>query len=261
VDISWEVLDGCWRIGSFFGFSVQDFGHRYILKMLVPSNLSTVVRVTLALLLSALPVFYYLRHKDLGYATGFPEALVKGEGATIPKVEDATKGGDVVDEREKEVGLLVQERREVRMKVETGRRLVDYDARLKELESELVIETSGKETIILGEEVSDSDEDEDEDEEDEGRYGMSITKLRRTVVQYRLIQELETDLGEHPFVIAQASRMVKIRSTLLMDLSTALQQAKSAGESGADRVMKVMKIYADMEESAEAVKVLKTLKA
>jgi len=164
----------------------------------------------------------------------------------------------VVGEREEEVGELLQERRDTREKIELGRRLVDYDARLKELETELMIETAGHETIILGEEVSDSEDDEEEEEEG---YGVSIVKLRRNVVHYQLVLGLQKDLGEHPFVAAQAARTAKVRSTLLMDLSTALQQAKSAGASGSGRVMKVMKIYADMEESAEAVKVLKTLKS
>lgn len=169
----------------------------------------------------------------------------------------------VVEERENEVEGLVKERREVRSKIEMGRRLVDYDARLRELESELVIEIQEKETIILGEDVSDSDDDEDDDdeeEEDEGSYGISVAKLKRTVMQYRLLQELEKGLDEHPFIAAQAPRMAKIRGTLLMDLSTALQQAKSAGASGSGRTIKVMKIYADMDESAEAVKVLTALK-
>jgi hypothetical protein len=170
----------------------------------------------------------------------------------------------VVGKREEEVGELLQERRNVREKIEVGRRLVDYDARLKELEAELMIEAAGHETIILGEEVSDSededDEDDNDDEEGEG-YGVSIAKLRRNVVYYRLVLGLQKDLGEHPFVAAQAARIAKVRSTLLMDLSTALQQAKGAGTSGAGRVTKVMKIYADMEESAEAVKVLKTFKS
>ncbi|KAJ4377807.1 hypothetical protein N0V83_000637 [Neocucurbitaria cava] len=167
---------------------------------------------------------------------------------------------DVVEQRELEVAQLLQERRDTRQKIEVGRRLVDYDARLKELESELVIESAGKDTIILGGEVSDSDEDEDEDEEDEGSYGVSITKLRRNVVQYQLILGLQKTLSEHPLITAQAPRIAKVRSTLLMDLSTALQQAKNAGAAGSGRIMKIMKIFADMEESAEAVKVLKSLK-
>lgn len=166
----------------------------------------------------------------------------------------------VVGKREEEVGELLEEKRHVRRKIEVGRRLINYDTRLKELEAELVIETTGQEPIILGEEVSDSDEDEDEDEEEEG-YSVSVAKLRRNVVQYRLVLGLEKELGEHPFVAAQTARVAKVRTTLLMDLSTALQQAKAAGADGSGRVMKIMKIYGDMEESAEAVQVLKSLKS
>lgn len=170
----------------------------------------------------------------------------------------------VVDEREQEVGGLLEERRDVRVRIELGRRLIDYDARLRELEEALDINTAGKQPNGHGvDDVSDSEEeDEDEeDDEDDTSYGVSITKLRRNFMQYRLIQELEKSLGDHPFIAAQTTRITKVRSTLLLDLSTALQQAKSAGASGFGRVMKIMKIYADMEESAEAVKVLKSLKA
>jgi hypothetical protein len=165
----------------------------------------------------------------------------------------------VVDEREQEVGTLLEERRDVRVKIELGRRLIDYDARLRELEEDLEINSAGKE-LSGHDDVSDSEE-EDDDDEDDANYGVSITKLRRNVMQYKLVQELEKNLGDHPFVAAQAIRITKVRSTLLLDLSTALQQSKSAGTAGFGRVMKIMKVYADMEESAEAVKVLKSLKA
>jgi hypothetical protein len=163
----------------------------------------------------------------------------------------------VVEEREQEVGGLLEERRDVRVKIEFGRRLIDYDARLRELEDDLDINTAGKEA---DDDVSDSEEDEDDDDQDDGSYGVSIAKLRRNVMQYRIVQELKKSVGEHPFVTAQAPRMAKVRSTLLLDLSTALQQAKSGAELGSGRVMKIMKVYGDMEEYGEAIKVLKSLK-
>lgn len=166
----------------------------------------------------------------------------------------------VVEDREDEVRMLLGQRRDVRGRIEVGRRLVDYDARLKELESDLLIETSGNEPIILGEEVSDSDEDEEDEDDEEGGYGVSVAKLRRNVMQFRLLMELAKGLEEHPFVAAQESRMLKVRSTLLTDLRTALQQAKSAGANSPGRVVKILRIYADMEESPEAVKVLKSLR-
>ncbi|KAF1941199.1 hypothetical protein EJ02DRAFT_435012 [Clathrospora elynae] len=172
---------------------------------------------------------------------------------------------DGVESREKEVDGLVGERRSIRGAVDVGRRVLEFDKRLKEVEGELMIEPSGLETIILGEDVKDSDDEEEEDEEEgdeeETGYGVSVAKLRRNGLQYRLVLGLEKELGAHPFVVAQAARVAKVRSTLLMDLSTALSQAKGAGAEGSGRVMKVLKIYADMEESAEAVKVLKTLKS
>jgi hypothetical protein len=161
-----------------------------------------------------------------------------------------------VVEREDTVSTLVDERRDIRKQIAVGRALVEYESRLARLEAQLMVESTGKST---DDELSESEEDSDED--NEGAYSMSITKLRKNVQQYRLIQDTAKGVGElHPFIQAQAHRMTKVRNTLLLDLSTALQQAKAAGTDGVDRVMKVMKVYADMDESAEAVKVLKEVK-
>lgn len=161
----------------------------------------------------------------------------------------------LVAEREEEVGVLVQRRREVRRGIEVGRRLVEFEERLRECEEGVAVEVSGDGAL------SDSSESEDE-EGDEGdvQIGTSVVRLKRNVVQYRLVKEAIKGLEEHPFVVAQTLRLGKVRSTLLLDLSTAFQQAKRAGTAGAGRVMQIMKLYADMDESGEAVKVLKTLK-
>ena len=165
----------------------------------------------------------------------------------------------VVSEREEEVRRLVEERVDVRRKIDLGRRLVEFEERLKGLEDLLMVEPGGGRNGAV-EEISDSEEDSDDDEGD-GAYSMSIAKLRKLVLQFRLVQQVAKGAGEeHPFVVAQAPRLMKVRNTILLDLNTALQQAKAAGAAGADRVMKIMKVYADMDESAEAVKALKSLK-
>lgn len=167
--------------------------------------------------------------------------------------------------REEEVGALLDERRDVRVRIGVGRRMVDYGQRVRELEVGLEIGVEKNDVEDSEEEEDDEDDEEEEEEDDEDEqdasYGVSIAKLRRNVVQYRLILQLEKGLGGHPFVVAQAPRMAKVRSTLLLDLSTALKQAKSAGSAGSGRVMKVMRIYADMGEEGEAVRELKSLKA
>ncbi|KAJ4346875.1 uncharacterized protein N0V89_010808 [Didymosphaeria variabile] len=161
-------------------------------------------------------------------------------------------------EREEEVERLVREREETRRKIAVGRQLVGYEEGLRGLEEGLVIEAAtGASDTSDEEEDDDYDGDEDEDKGVVG--GVSIAKLRRHVLQWRVVREAEKKLGEHPFVAAQAPRMSKVRNTLLLDLSTALQQAKAVKVSG--RVMGIMKVYAEMGEEGEAVKVLKGLKA
>ncbi|KAJ4993558.1 hypothetical protein SVAN01_01106 [Stagonosporopsis vannaccii] len=161
----------------------------------------------------------------------------------------------LVAEREEEVGVLVQRRREVRRGIEVGRRLVEAEERLRECEEGVAVDMSGEGGL------SDSSESEDDDDEDgDVQVGTSVARLRRNVMQYQLVKDAVKGLEEHPFVVAQTPRVGKVRGTLLLDLSTALQQAKRAGAAGSGKVMQILKIYADMEEAEEAVKVLKTLK-
>ncbi|KAF9737080.1 hypothetical protein PMIN06_001839 [Paraphaeosphaeria minitans] len=165
-----------------------------------------------------------------------------------------------VGEREAEVAELVKERERIRRGVVVGRRLMGFEEGLKGLEEGLgIVEVPASDSE--GEEEADEYDDEDEDEdEDEGVVGgVSLAKLSRHVLQWRVVQEAEKGLAEHPFVVAQASRMAKVRGTLLLDLSAALRQAKAAGAKG--RVIKIMRVYADMGEAGEAVNVLKELKA
>lgn len=159
--------------------------------------------------------------------------------------------------REREVESLVKQREEVRRNIAVGQRLIAFEEGLRNLEEALVIEAR---TAPDSDSDEEEDEDDDDDDDEEGVLGgLSIAKLKRHVLQYKIVQEQEKVLGEHPFVVAQAPRMAKVRSTLLLDLSTALRQAKVAKASGS--VLKIVKVYADMDEPGEAVKVLKGLKA
>ncbi|KAF2201048.1 hypothetical protein GQ43DRAFT_416691 [Delitschia confertaspora ATCC 74209] len=177
------------------------------------------------------------------------------------KEVEAVKG--VVGEREKEVEELVQERVEIRRRIDVGRRLIDLHAKLSGLEEKLMVNTVAK-ANGSGDGSEDGFEDGDSDDSDDSNEGtstISISKLRRHVQQYRLVQEIARGVGnEHPFIAAQTPRLEKIRSTLLLDLETALREAKGLKAAGADRVMCILRVYAGMDESAEAVKVLKNNK-
>jgi conserved oligomeric Golgi complex subunit 2 len=160
-----------------------------------------------------------------------------------------------VVEREGEVAGLVDRRVEIGRKTAVGRALVDYEERLKLLEERLMVESTERNAVV------DSDDSEEDEDEEAGAYSMSIEKLRKHVLQYQLLRQMEKSTGEHPFIAAQVPRMLKVRNTMLLDLSTALQQSKAAGESGKARVVKLLGLYANMDGDAEAVKVLQELKS
>jgi hypothetical protein len=52
-------------------------------------------------------------------------------------------------------------------------------------------------------------------------------------------------------------RMLRCRNTILLDLSTALREARKAGPKGQGRVIKFLGIYGLLDAQADAVKVLK----
>jgi len=164
--------------------------------------------------------------------------------------------------KEEEVQKLVDERVDVRKQIAFGRQLLDVEARLSVLEERLMVESAGKfGAATNGDAVDISDSETSDEDEDETRQFMSISKLRKHVHQYLLIRKLLDGIGiDHPFLVAQEPRLIKLRNTLLLDLSTAFKQAKGAGAAGLDRTMKIMGIYRHMDEATEAIKVLKSLR-
>lgn len=163
---------------------------------------------------------------------------------------------DRVAEREREVRLLVEERKGLRKGVATGRKLLDIDERLTELEGRL-----------MGAQTGEEDSENDEEGEDEGLEELTdgervaqvaVLRLRKHAVMYLRIGQLMDQVGrDHPFIVSQQARMMKVRNTLLLDLATMLKQAKTAGQAGSNQMLKIVGVYRDMDESSEAVKVLK----
>ncbi|KAK7544883.1 oligomeric golgi complex component, COG2-domain-containing protein [Phyllosticta citribraziliensis] len=198
--------------------------------------------------------------------------------------------GAVVKGREDEVAALVEERERTRRAAHVARALLEVEGRVAECEDALGVAQDnvmgggawGKKNhnkMKRGEsgaaaELSDDGSDDDDDDDDEEDYededsdaddeqqdipgAVSLPRLRRLVRQYLSIRQLADHIGaEHPFLVAQEPRLIKIRNTLLLDLGAALKHAKAAGVTGQRRVLQIMSIYAEMDEGAEAVKVLK----
>lgn len=170
-----------------------------------------------------------------------------------------------VRERKVEVDGLLSEKKQVSKEIALGRRLLEMDARLEELEDRLMVASLGRAPNAIDDDTwSESEDDEDDEDEltpESGVGGTSTKKLQRLVTDYRHVERLSANIGAHPFLAAQESRVLRIKNTILLDLSTALKQVASVGEGGSPRLIKILSIYRDLGAGEEAVKVLKDLKS
>lgn len=168
-----------------------------------------------------------------------------------------------VRERKVEVEGLLGEKKGVGKEIALGRGLLEVDARLEELEDRLMVASLGRAANGHdAESWSDSEEDDDDGEGLEVEGGTSTKKLQRLVADYRQVEQLSTSIGKsHPFIAAQESRMIKVRNTILLDLSTALKQAVGLKEGGKPKVIKILSIYRDLGAGEEAIKIFKDLKS
>ena len=173
-----------------------------------------------------------------------------------------------VRERRGEMLRLLREKRGLGREIAVGRGLLEVDARLAELEERLMVVSLGKAANGHEDEEPWSDsEEEDEEGDGEGlevevEGGTSTRKLQRIVEDYRQVEQLSTSVGKsHPFIVAQESRMMRVRNTILLDLSTSLKQAVASKEGGEPRVIRVLGIYRDLGAGEEAIRILKDLKS
>ncbi|KAK3942571.1 oligomeric golgi complex component, COG2-domain-containing protein [Diplogelasinospora grovesii] len=171
-----------------------------------------------------------------------------------------------VRERRVEVGALNEELRSVKSAVETGRSMLELDERVTALEARLAVDSITKPTNggTLHEEFDDSeseedDEDEEEDDsDDDGFVSSSPGKLVGLARDYIYIDRLATSIGrDTPFVKKMEERIMRCRNTILLDLSTALKEARKAGTRGQGRIIRFLAIYRLLDAQAEAVRVLK----
>ncbi|KAJ5672747.1 hypothetical protein N7507_001874 [Penicillium longicatenatum] len=176
---------------------------------------------------------------------------------------------DKVEERRREVEGLLNEKRQLRSNADIGKNLLDYADRVEELEHRLMIEdkSSPREASPNDESDAESDlyddgsEQSDDEELEDGTAPVSLKRLERHVQKYVFLTSIATTVGkDHPFLLAQQPRVSKIKSTVLLDLKTALEQDSHVGEKRDARTMAVLRLYDLMGEDVSAVAALKNLK-
>ncbi|KAH0379935.1 hypothetical protein KCU92_g7903, partial [Aureobasidium melanogenum] len=166
---------------------------------------------------------------------------------------------DLVASRTQEVGSLLEEKKRIRKDVMVGRRLLEIEERLEDLEARLMVEPNNS---LSANNPSandlDSDDEDDEDEEGDTATSTTLSRLRRHAQAYLLLTHLTQKVLDHPFVIAQQSRLMRVRNTLLLDLRTAVKQAQAAGVGG-KQLLDFLVIYRELGETEEGVEALKSV--
>ena len=183
---------------------------------------------------------------------------------------------DKVEARSAEVEGLLGEKKQLRRDANIGQALLDVADRIEELEHRLMIgekNNSGQPQQEQPSSDTESDDflndDESDDSEDDAEKVpdsttaspvVSLKRLEHHIQKYVAITKLSTRIGDnHPFLVNQQPRLNKIRSAVLLDIKTALDQAKNAGEKRDAKTSTVLGLYNLMGEdpSAAALKNLK----
>ncbi|KAJ5689326.1 hypothetical protein N7462_003718 [Penicillium macrosclerotiorum] len=177
---------------------------------------------------------------------------------------------DKIEARRREVEGLLNEKRQLRTHSDIGKDLLDYAERVDELEHRLMIgnnsapqkDTSGADQSDSESDLYDSDSHDSEDEElEDDAAPVSLKRLERHVQKFVFLTSIAERVGEnHPFLVAQQPRLSRVKSTVLLDLKTALEQDGRAGNKRDIRTMAILRLYNLMGEDVSAVAALKNLK-
>ncbi|RJE19177.1 hypothetical protein PHISCL_08493 [Aspergillus sclerotialis] len=175
---------------------------------------------------------------------------------------------DRVESRRQDVEQLLKEKRRLRKERNMGQALLDFADRLEELEQRLLLGDSPQQQndpndgIDSESDTLDSESDDEELPDDApAAPSVSLKKLEHHIQKYVYLTSLAQRIGEdHPFFLNQQPRMTKVRSTILLDLKTAIEQAKQAGDKKDAKTSAVLRLYNLMGEETSAATTLKNLR-
>ncbi|PGH28883.1 hypothetical protein GX50_08371 [[Emmonsia] crescens] len=199
---------------------------------------------------------------------------------------------DGFEKRIGDISALLEEKKGLRKEVMLAYELLDVDESIGELEERLmIVDGKGKgkgqgPTDADGGGGSDGDDEEsdgvieseteesDGDDDDGGASAsgsdsgsepmVPLSRLDRHIRKYLYIRTISGRVGEkHPFIVQQENRMQRIKTALMLDLKTALQQAKRYEKNRVQKLQAVMRLYEligdktdDNDDTATAMKKL-----
>ncbi|KAI1005370.1 hypothetical protein K3495_g2854 [Podosphaera aphanis] len=168
---------------------------------------------------------------------------------------------DTVAAKKAEVQGLLDEKVDVSRQIVLARKLLEFNARLEELEDSLMIDSTGLTISRTADGMWSDSENEGDSDDESSTVGANVGKLHRLVVNFRSMEELMKNIGAgHPFIIEQQSRISRIKNTIVLDLTTALKQTQST-EKGKTKLLQILRTYSDLGAAEDAIRILKDLKS
>ena len=162
---------------------------------------------------------------------------------------------DNIREQRLEIEQVTERQRKIREQVILGRELLEVDRRIGQLEERLMLVQNGVKEDGVDELESDAESEDDVEEV------IAASKIRRRAEEYVYITRLVNKLGpELPFLVAQEERVLRLKQTILLDLSNALKQIYAMRNDQRGSVMRILDVYKTLGEQGEAVKTLKEAK-
>lgn len=183
---------------------------------------------------------------------------------------------DKFDTRTTEVKQTLDEKKQLRSNIAVGHNLLDIAECIDELEDFLMLKKVSKinnwnkrpdddgdesDEIIESPSEKESDEEVDEVSRESETPVLPLRRLERHIQKYLYTKNVISRVGEaHPFVVQQGERISSIRTALLLDLKTALKQARAYKEKREERSLAVRRLYELMGEQSDAAAALEELK-
>ncbi|KAK6442179.1 hypothetical protein LTR95_001588 [Oleoguttula sp. CCFEE 5521] len=162
-----------------------------------------------------------------------------------------------VRERASETKTALDARKGVRQEVVLGRKLLDLADRVEELEGRLgTADGDGVDNESDDFDLDDGADDSIHIGSSNETFLRSIRRLTRQCVSYMLITGHAEAIGNsHPFVATLEPRIDGLRKTIVLDLSSALRNAISGGDSTS--ILSLTQLFADLGGERDAVRVLR----
>ncbi|RKF62828.1 hypothetical protein GcC1_144016 [Golovinomyces cichoracearum] len=164
-----------------------------------------------------------------------------------------------VKTKKDELERLLIEKIKIRRQISLGRKLLEVDVRLEELEGNLVV-VSPVQNAIGSVESGTRGQFHDKYTEDELTTNceipdINLEKLSCLVKDYRSLESLMADVGiNHPYIKAQQTRMIRNKKYILTNLSKEIHQTKVSKDKS--RLLELLGIYRELGAAGEVISIL-----